>query len=72
MRVEVYFDILCPWCYIGKRRLATALAGRGPRACPASRPPAPPGRWRHSSDRIGAGGLKRPLSPPPSQRVEDA
>ncbi|MEU6169974.1 DsbA family oxidoreductase [Streptomyces tanashiensis] len=28
MRVEVYFDILCPWCYIGKRRLATALAGR--------------------------------------------
>ncbi|WP_406063365.1 DsbA family oxidoreductase [Streptomyces sp. NBC_01077] len=28
MRVEAYFDILCPWCYIGKRRLATALAGR--------------------------------------------
>ncbi|MBL3670739.1 DsbA family oxidoreductase [Streptomyces sp. M2CJ-2] len=28
MRVEVYFDILCPWCYIGKRRLTTALAGR--------------------------------------------
>ncbi|MDT0566713.1 DsbA family oxidoreductase [Streptomyces sp. DSM 3412] len=29
MRVEVYFDILCPWCYIGKRRLTTALADRG-------------------------------------------
>ncbi|MFE5731723.1 MULTISPECIES: DsbA family oxidoreductase [unclassified Streptomyces] len=28
MRVEVYFDVLCPWCYIGKRRLATALDGR--------------------------------------------
>jgi predicted DsbA family dithiol-disulfide isomerase len=28
MRVEVYFDILCPWCYIGKRRLTTALANR--------------------------------------------
>jgi predicted DsbA family dithiol-disulfide isomerase len=28
MRVEVYFDILCPWCYIGKRRLTTALGGR--------------------------------------------
>ncbi|MFF9024896.1 DsbA family oxidoreductase [Streptomyces eurythermus] len=28
MRVEVYFDILCPWCYIGKRRLTTVLAGR--------------------------------------------
>ncbi|MFJ4682694.1 DsbA family oxidoreductase [Streptomyces sp. NPDC088789] len=26
MRVEVYFDILCPWCYIAKRRLSTALA----------------------------------------------
>ncbi|WP_309104445.1 DsbA family oxidoreductase [Microbacterium sp.] len=24
--VEVFFDVLCPWCYIGKRRLATALA----------------------------------------------
>ncbi|ARF75343.1 disulfide bond formation protein DsbA [Kitasatospora albolonga] len=28
MQVEVYFDILCPWCYIGKRRLTAALAGR--------------------------------------------
>ncbi|WP_435880551.1 DsbA family protein [Streptomyces flaveolus] len=25
---EVYFDILCPWCYVGKVRLTTALAGR--------------------------------------------
>lgn len=24
--VEVFSDIVCPWCYIGKRRFATALA----------------------------------------------
>lgn len=27
MRVEVWSDIVCPWCYIGKRRLEKALAG---------------------------------------------
>ncbi|MEO3811027.1 DsbA family oxidoreductase [Sphaerisporangium sp. B11E5] len=27
MRVEVWSDIMCPWCYIGKRRLERALAG---------------------------------------------
>ncbi|MEJ3749522.1 DsbA family oxidoreductase [Actinomycetes bacterium KLBMP 9797] len=26
MKVEIYADVLCPWCYIGKRRLAAALA----------------------------------------------
>ncbi|KQR11198.1 disulfide bond formation protein DsbA [Cellulomonas sp. Leaf334] len=26
MNVEVWSDIACPWCYIGKRRFATALA----------------------------------------------
>ncbi|MFI7708951.1 DsbA family oxidoreductase [Nonomuraea sp. NPDC049480] len=25
MKVEIYADVLCPWCYIGKRRLTTAL-----------------------------------------------
>lgn len=25
MLVEVYGDVLCPWCYIGKRRLEAAL-----------------------------------------------
>jgi predicted DsbA family dithiol-disulfide isomerase len=25
MQVEVWSDIVCPWCYIGKRRLETAL-----------------------------------------------
>ncbi|MEJ3742905.1 DsbA family oxidoreductase [Actinomycetes bacterium KLBMP 9797] len=26
MRIEVWSDIVCPWCYIGKRRLEKALA----------------------------------------------
>ena len=27
MKVEVWSDVVCPWCYIGKRRLEGALAG---------------------------------------------
>lgn len=27
--VDVVSDVVCPWCYIGKRRLEAALAGRG-------------------------------------------
>lgn len=26
LRVDIWSDIACPWCYIGKRRLETALA----------------------------------------------
>ena len=26
LRIEVASDVICPWCYIGKRRLARALA----------------------------------------------
>ena len=26
MRVEIFSDIVCPWCYIGKRRFDTAVA----------------------------------------------
>ncbi|HVK20309.1 MAG TPA: DsbA family oxidoreductase [Actinokineospora sp.] len=26
MRIEIWSDVVCPWCYIGKRRLETALA----------------------------------------------
>ncbi|MEO6572231.1 MAG: DsbA family protein, partial [Polyangiaceae bacterium] len=26
LRVDVWSDIACPWCYIGKRRLEAALA----------------------------------------------
>lgn len=27
MRVDVWSDLVCPWCYLGKRRLEQALAG---------------------------------------------
>jgi predicted DsbA family dithiol-disulfide isomerase len=27
MRVDVWSDLICPWCYLGKRRLERALAG---------------------------------------------
>ncbi|MGN6810560.1 MAG: DsbA family oxidoreductase [Thermomicrobiales bacterium] len=28
LRIDLYADIACPWCYIGERRLARALAAR--------------------------------------------
>jgi predicted DsbA family dithiol-disulfide isomerase len=27
MQVEIFSDVVCPWCYIGKRRFEAALAG---------------------------------------------
>lgn len=30
MRIEIWSDVVCPWCYIGKRRLETALASFDP------------------------------------------
>jgi predicted DsbA family dithiol-disulfide isomerase len=27
MRVEIWSDLVCPWCYVGKRRFERALAG---------------------------------------------
>jgi predicted DsbA family dithiol-disulfide isomerase len=27
LRVDVWSDIVCPWCYVGKRRLEAAVAG---------------------------------------------
>lgn len=29
MRIEIWSDVVCPWCYIGKRRLEKALAAFG-------------------------------------------
>jgi predicted DsbA family dithiol-disulfide isomerase len=29
MRIDIWSDVVCPWCYIGKRRLETALADSG-------------------------------------------
>lgn len=28
MQIDVWSDVVCPWCYIGKRRLESALAGK--------------------------------------------
>lgn len=27
MRIDIWSDVVCPWCYLGKRRLEKALAG---------------------------------------------
>ena len=27
LQIDVVSDVMCPWCYIGKRRLETAIAG---------------------------------------------
>ena len=27
VKIEIWSDVVCPWCYVGKRRLETALAG---------------------------------------------
>lgn len=27
MRIEIWSDVVCPWCFVGKRRLERALAG---------------------------------------------
>ena len=32
LRIDVYVDTVCPWCYLGKRRLAVALAARAQHA----------------------------------------
>ncbi|HWZ91004.1 MAG TPA: DsbA family oxidoreductase [Polyangiaceae bacterium] len=32
MNIEIFSDVACPWCFIGKRRLGRALAGAGVRA----------------------------------------
>jgi predicted DsbA family dithiol-disulfide isomerase len=32
MKIEIFADIACPWCFIGKRRLGRALLGSGVQA----------------------------------------
>lgn len=29
MNVEIWSDVVCPWCYVGKRRFETAIEGLG-------------------------------------------
>ncbi len=31
VRIEIWSDVVCPWCYIGKRRLETAVESSGHR-----------------------------------------
>jgi len=31
MQIEIWSDVICPWCYIGKRRFEKALAQFGDR-----------------------------------------
>ncbi|MBA3938643.1 MAG: DsbA family protein, partial [Planctomycetes bacterium] len=28
--IDIHSDVICPWCWIGKRRLEEALAGLAP------------------------------------------
>lgn len=30
LRIDIWSDIVCPWCWIGKHRLAASLEGMGP------------------------------------------
>lgn len=32
MRIEIFSDVACPWCFIGKRRLERALMATGTNA----------------------------------------
>jgi predicted DsbA family dithiol-disulfide isomerase len=38
LTIEIYSDVVCPWCYIGKRRLEQALASVGGEVCVTWRP----------------------------------
>ena len=51
--IDVVSDVVCPWCYIGKRRLEAALAARAG--------PAPIVRWLpfQLNPDIPAGGIDR-------------
>ena len=53
MTVDIVSDVVCPWCYIGKRRLEAALAGRAA--------PPPRIRWHpfQLNPDIPAGGVDR-------------
>ncbi len=65
MEIEIYADVVCPWCYIGKRRLEQALAAFDGEVTVRYRPfqldPAPVPESRPLTDALAAkfGGADR-------------
>ena len=57
MKIEIYSDIVCPWCYIGKRQIDAAVAERAN----AGDPVAPRIIWRpfQLNPQMPAAGLSR-------------
>ena len=61
LTLEIWSDIVCPWCYVGKRRIETALAGFAHRDEVALRwrsfeldPSAPPERGVSSAEHLAS------------------
>src|SRR5919199_4525466 len=61
MQVEIWSDVVCPWCYIGKRRFETALGAFAHRKQVEVMwrsfeldPSAPPVRTGDAADRLAA------------------
>jgi predicted DsbA family dithiol-disulfide isomerase len=52
MRIDIWSDIICPWCYIGKRRFERALADFAPRGA------LPPGHIVHRSFQLNPSAAK--------------
>jgi len=66
VKVEIWSDVVCPWCYIGKRRFEQALAGFAHEVEVSYRsfeldPSAPVGGWERSVESLARryGGVER-------------
>lgn len=59
MRIEIWSDVICPWCYLGSRRLTAAIE-RFADAHPGRRPTV---RWRAYELDPGAPAEPRPMRP---------
>lgn len=58
VRIEVFSDVVCPWCFIGKRRLEEALR-RLAAAAPSSAPPQVQWRAFQLNPGLPADGMER-------------
>lgn len=75
MEIEVWSDVVCPWCYIGRRRLQQALAQRGDLGDVTIRhrafqlqPDAPKGEAVPTAEHLAA---KYGVSPQEAQAMQD-